>query len=101
MADVKTRGRFVWHDLMTPDQAKVQPFYQAVAGWGTQVWAGPPPYTMWTAGSTPIGGVMALPSGESAPPHWIGYISSPDVDETVTQAGSLGARTFVKPTDIP
>jgi uncharacterized protein len=101
MADVSARGRFVWHDLMTTDPKKVEPFYKAVAGWGTQVWDGPVPYTMWTVGDAMIGGVMSLPPGVPAPPHWLGYVFVPDVDATVAQAQSLGGQTHKAGTDIP
>lgn len=101
MADVKSRGRFVWHDLMTTDLEKAKAFYTRVIGWGTQVWEGPQPYTMWTAGGAPVGGLMTLPAAEKAPPHWLGYISTPDVDGTVAQAQGLGATVLVKPTPIP
>lgn len=101
MADVSTRGRFVWYDLMTTDPEKAEAFYTKVAGWGTTVWPGPQPYTMWTVGGTPIGGTMKLPPGAGAPPHWLAYIASPDVDATVAQALSLGGTVMVKATDIP
>jgi predicted enzyme related to lactoylglutathione lyase len=99
------RGRFVWHDLMTTDIEGAKQFYSAIAGWGTQLWGDTtPPYTMWTVGQAPIGGTMALPdevAQSGTPPHWLTYIESPDVDETVTRATQLGATTFVPPTDIP
>jgi predicted enzyme related to lactoylglutathione lyase len=60
----------VWYDLMTNDPKKVEPFYQKVAGWGTQVWNGQQPYTTWTAGGKPIGGVMDMP----APSTWLQYV---------------------------
>jgi predicted enzyme related to lactoylglutathione lyase len=101
MADANARGRFVWYDLMTSDPKKAEPFYQKVAGWGTQVWNGQQPYTMWTVNGNPIGGVMDMPPGLNAPPHWIAYIAVPDVDATVKQAESLGGKTHHKPTDIP
>jgi len=101
MADANARGRFVWYDLMTNDPKKAEAFYQRVAGWGTQVWDGQQPYTMWTVNGNPIGGVMEMPKGVNAPPHWIAYLAVPDVDATVKQAESLGATTHHKPTDIP
>jgi hypothetical protein len=36
-----------------------------------------------------------------APPHWLAYISCPDVDETVKTSESLGGKTYVKSSDIP
>jgi len=101
MADVKSRGRFVWYDLMTTDLDKAQAFYPKVVGWGTQVWPGEQPYTMWTAGGAPIGGLMKLPQEEKAPPHWLAYVSTPDVDASTKQAQELGATVLVKPTSIP
>lgn len=99
------RGRFVWHDLMTNDVEGAKRFYTAIAGWGTQQWAeSTPPYTMWTVGEVPIGGVMALPeevARSGTPPHWLTYVETPDVDETFARATRLGATTFVPPTDIP
>jgi hypothetical protein len=86
---------------MTSNPPKAEEFYKNVAGWGTTVWDGPSPYTMWTAGGAPIGGMMTLPPNAPAPPHWLAYIAVPDVDATVSQAESLGATTMVRPTGIP
>jgi predicted enzyme related to lactoylglutathione lyase len=92
MSDANEQGRFVWYDLMTTEPEKAIGFYTKVAGWSTTAWEGPTPYTMWTSNSTPLGGVMPLDSGAGFPPHWIGYISTPDVDATAKQATALGAR---------
>jgi len=94
------RGRFVWFDLMTPDPKAAPAFYSAVAGWGTQAWDGAMPYTMWTNGEQPLGGIMEVqPPG--TPAHWLAYISTPNVDETTKDAEGIGARVLVPPTDIP
>jgi predicted enzyme related to lactoylglutathione lyase len=100
MTDVTPRGRFVWFDLVTANPDAAPAFYSAVTGWGTQAWNGPAGYTMWTNNGTPLGGVMR-PHNADTPPHWLAYISTPNVDETVRQALDLGARAFVPPTDIP
>lgn len=100
MSDAK--GRFVWHDLMTPDTSGAQAFYKAIAGWGTQPWDGPQPYTMWTTpGGGMVGGVMGLPASTDAPPHWLAYVSTPDVDATAAEATALGAQVIAGPEDIP
>ncbi len=96
-----SRGRFVWHDLMTKDLAAAEDFYTNVIGWGTQPWNGPMPYTMWTANGAPLGGLMAMPPGAEAPPHWLAYLSTPDTADTVAQAKELGARVHVEPKEIP
>ncbi len=57
-------GRFVWYDLMTTDPAGAKAFYNQLIGWGTKLWDdGDMPYTMWTNGPEPIGGVMDLAEG--------------------------------------
>ena len=101
MSEAKPRGRFIWFDLMTTDPAKAVEFYTSVVGWGTTQWEGSAPYTMWTSASVPIGGVMQLPPEAGAPPHWLAYISSPDVDATAQQAESLGGKVLVAPNDVP
>jgi uncharacterized protein len=105
MPAVKTRGRFVWYELSTSDPAAAQRFYTAITGWGTQAFEGAgAPYTMWTNGENPIGGVMELPaelSSKGVPPHWLPYIGTDDVDETVAEATQLGAKVLVPAQDIP
>lgn len=106
MAD-KAKGRFVWFDLMTSDQDAAIDFYGAVTGWGTSVWDGAGPdmkYTMWTVGEQPIGGVMDLPpdaAAAGAPPSWLAYIGTEDVDATAKKIEVLGGRIVKEPMDIP
>jgi hypothetical protein len=100
MAETTNRGRFVWYDLMTPDPGGAQKFYTKVLGWGTQTWEGQAPYTMWTVNGAPLGGIMQLPPN-AGPPHWLGYVSTPDVDKTTKDGEARGGKTHVKPTDIP
>lgn len=105
MSDADVRGRFLWYDLMTTDMAAAQEFYRTVAGWGVETWdAGDKPYPMWTIGERPIGGAMDLPAEareQGAPPHWLAYVGSPDVDATTARAAELGATVLVAPMDIP
>ena len=101
MSDPKPRGRFVWFDLHTTEPAQAPGFYTNVTGWGTMPWQGANGYTMWTSDGAPLGGVGKLDQNVSQSPHWLGYVATPSVDETVKQAVDLGARTLTPPTDIP
>jgi uncharacterized protein len=101
MSNEKPRGRFVWHELLTADPDAAQKFYSKVMGWGTQVFPGPEPYTMWKAGDNMVGGMMPLPPDAVAPPHWLGYVSTANVDRTADAAQQKGATIMVPPTDIP
>src|SRR5439155_23231001 len=100
-----TQGSFVWYELMTTDVQGAIRFYRDVIGWGTQAFeGGEMPYSMWSVGETPIGGVLPLPAEArkaGAPPHWIGYVAAGDVDALTKKAESLGAKTCVPPKDIP
>ncbi len=103
MAGSNERGRFCWFDLMTTDPAAATKFYAKVVGWGTQEWD-QMPYTMWTVGDVPLGGVNELPEEArkaGTPPHWLAYIATPDVDNTIEQAKKLGGKVMVPPMDIP
>ena len=103
MSDM-AKGRIVWHDLMTPDVQSAVSFYTKTVGWGTEPFSigSGPPYTMWTASGTPLGGVMGLaPEIADMPPHWLAYVTVPNVDETAEQAVALGGSVRKEPTDSP
>lgn len=99
------RGRFCWYELMTTDPDAATGFYGAVTGWGTALWeGGGNPYTMWTNGDRSFGGVMDLPpeaAAAGAPPHWLAYVSTPDVKATTDRATSAGAAILHGPMEIP
>ena len=99
------RGRFCWYELATTDTEAAKRFYTEVIGWGTKVFEGEfGRYDMWTVGDKQVGGLMELPKearAKGAPPYWLGYIHSTDVDGDVRKTSELGGRTLVPPTDIP
>ncbi len=100
MSDIS--GRYFWYDLNTTDTAAAQAFYTKVVGWTLTPFETPMgAYMMWTTEKGPMGGVMQMPPGVAAPPHWLAYIGTPDVDATVQQAQALGAHVHLAPTDIP
>jgi predicted enzyme related to lactoylglutathione lyase len=90
---------------MTSDVNAAVDFYTQVVDWGVTPWeGGDMPYTMWTVGNVPIGGVMAIPQevvAQGAPPHWLAYIGTTDVKATVARAVELGGRIKMDTTEIP
>jgi hypothetical protein len=106
MAD-KAKGRIVWHDLVTSDPDAAISFYNGITGWGSMPFEGPGgdgDYRMWTVGEQPIGGVMTIPkevAAAGAPPHWMAYVATDDIDGAVAKVGQLGGQVMVPPTDIP
>jgi hypothetical protein len=103
MSNAEIRGRFVWHELMTTDPQGAGTFYSKVLAWKTQP-SGMPDYTIWVAGKTQTGGLMAQPDSarqSGAPPSWLIYIGTPDVDATAAAAEHLGGKVLKAPADIP
>lgn len=98
---VTTAGRFVWHELLTPDPQKAQQFYSALFGWTTsQEDMGEfGKYTMIHHGEPGIGGVMPAEGG--VPPHWLTYVTVDDVDAAVASTKELGGRVIRPPFDVP
>lgn len=104
MPQVTFRGRFLWHELLTTDPKAAVKFYGQVVGWKTEAWDKNPSYVMWMTERGPIGGVMQLPDeakAMGAPPHWLTYIGTPDIDATVDAAVRLGARVLKAATTVP
>jgi len=101
MSNADIRGRFIWHELLTTDTAAAATFYPRVVPWRTQP-SSMPGYTIWMAGQSQVGGLMALPpDAAGTPPHWLIYIGTPGVDATAEHAQRLGARVVKAATDIP
>lgn len=100
-----SEGRFGWYDLLTSDVEAAINFYTEVVGWKTQTWeGGATPYTMFTAGGEPMGGVMKMPeevAAQGVPPHWMGYMIAGDVDAKTKQVETLGGKVMHPPQDIP
>jgi uncharacterized protein len=72
----RTLWKFVWYELMTTDMAAAATFYVNVVGWGAQDASTPDPaYTLFTAGSISVGGLMVLPEDArkmGVTPWWMG-----------------------------
>lgn len=97
-------GSLGWTQLNATDPAKAKPFYTALLGWTTQddesAMGGT--YTTWKKSDGLAGGMMAMPPGaQGAPSHWLVYFAVEDTRAAHAKAESLGAKTFVPPTDVP
>lgn len=88
-------GRFCWYELLTDDADAASAFYTSVIGWGTHDFqAGDRPYTNWMNDGTPVGGMMEMPPGvpSGTPPHWLTYVSTPEIDAFTATAEKLGGK---------
>lgn len=100
---VEHHGRFAWYELMTTDTAAAATFYANVVGWGAQDASTPDlAYTLVTAGSDLVGGLMELPEVArkmGATPRWMGYVGVNDVDAAADRIKRLGGAMHVPPTN--
>ncbi|MFA5908156.1 MAG: VOC family protein [Vicinamibacterales bacterium] len=104
MAD-KLLGSFVWCELMSTDTAAAESFYKKVMRWTSVPFAPDGSYIVFNnlAGAG-VGGLMLLPDAArqmGAPPNWMMYVGTPNVDDTAIRIAQLGGRVLKQPADIP
>lgn len=97
MAGATVRGRFVWHELVTPQSAASHEFYAKTLGWQTQDWDGDPAQSMFAGPNGPLGGAVVDASTAS---HWVTYVAVDDIDAAVEQTQSLGGSVLHPVTEI-
>ena len=103
MAD-KLLGSFVWCELLTTDLNAAGAFYSKVVGWKPVPFAPDGSYLTFNAKSGPVAGLMILPEGAKAmgaPPNWLMYVGTPNVDQTAMRIAQLKGRVLKQPEDIP
>lgn len=96
-------GVFIWDELMTTDVDDAKRFYGEVFGWSSNDMdmGDMGTYTMFKrAGDADVGGLMRIPEGVEAPPNWLVYIATGDVDATVARATELGGTVIQEGMDI-
>jgi predicted enzyme related to lactoylglutathione lyase len=92
-----TFGRFVWHELSTPDMARSQAFYSELLGWKYQSFpGGADPYQLILVDGAPRGGLVA---GDTT--QLMAYASVPDVDRATAAALAGGGTVLVHPVEVP
>src|SRR5260370_12543236 len=91
-----------WNELLTNDTDKAKEFYTKLFGWTAKTHGAPMEYTEFTLGDGgSFAGMMKIqPQMGPIPPNWGIYFAVDDCDAMAQKATSLGARTFVPPTDI-
>jgi predicted enzyme related to lactoylglutathione lyase len=96
--------QFCWYELITSDSVSAKAFYSNVMGWGVLNTSIPDRgYSLFTAGTVLVGGLMDLPentSGTGTEAAWIGYIGVDDVDATASRIEHLGGAVHVAPREV-
>lgn len=94
-------GSVGWCELVTPDGAAADRFYQAVFSYQSQT---PLPdvtmdYSVWRTDDRDVAGRLA--TADDPPPRWLTYFSVADTDPTVAKATELGGQVLREPWDTP
>ena len=92
-------GKFIWHDLLTPEPQKAGQFYQALFGWSIEYH---PDYAVVSNGDKLIAGIIK--SEPSTKPNkgglWIPTASVADVDASASTVESHGGKILKGPVDM-
>lgn len=96
-------GSIGWSEVMTTNKAACVEFYKGLNGWTTEDMDMPNgmTYTMFKLGDQPIAGCCELPEGESAPPMWMNYINTEDLDASTQKVKELGGQIIKERIDLP
>jgi predicted enzyme related to lactoylglutathione lyase len=88
--------------LNTTDPDRAQGFYTSLFGWrAEQVQGGDQPYWGFFIGDRPNAGMMPLPRGNPAPPHWLVYFGTDDIDAAAERIAGSGGTVMVPKTEVP
>ncbi len=92
-----------WSEVITTDKAACIEFYTKLNGWTTEDMEFPDGmvYTMFKNGEQPIAGCCVPPGEESAPPMWLNYIKTEDLDASAAKVKALGGQIIKERIDLP
>jgi len=94
-------GTFNWNELWCKDAPQAVAFYERAFGFTHKVMAMPNgSYFVLSTGETMRCGIMQSPTPE-LPVHWLPYVHVGDVDTTMRQVKTMGAKIETDPTNVP
>jgi predicted enzyme related to lactoylglutathione lyase len=98
---VNEPGTLVWNELATTDVDAARSFYGGLFGWEFAPFEGSPdPYfTIQNRGSS-NGGLRQLAPEQGAPPHWLVYFGTEEIDGGLARVEELGGSKLTEPIDI-
>ncbi|MGE0503059.1 MAG: VOC family protein [Rhizobiaceae bacterium] len=94
---------FFWYELVTTDPRAATDFYAHVVGWKPEPFGGPgSDYMVMNMDRRGVAGIIATPeAAKGAPPAWMGYVYTDDVDATAKTVVAAGGSIHHGPLDIP
>lgn len=100
MTEATDRGRFLWHELSTCATLEAAIFYPRVVPWRPEHSEQDPTHVIWHTLDGPMGTLAPSPQIGGSP-HWLPYVGTPDVADTIAQIQRLGGRVLVNATETP
>ncbi len=98
---VNAPGALSWNELGSPDLDGSASFYGDLLGWTTTPMEGAdPPYLVISNADGHTNGGIRPPAPPGAPPFWLVYFATADIDATLADAAKLGGTVLVGTTDI-
>ncbi|MBD0283080.1 MAG: VOC family protein [Thermoleophilaceae bacterium] len=95
-------GALSLNQLNTSDPERAREFYTELFGWRVEeVGGGDRPYWGLFNGDRLNGGMMKLPPESDAPPHWLVYFGTDDIDAAAERIERSGGTVVVPKTDVP
>jgi predicted enzyme related to lactoylglutathione lyase len=98
---VNVPGALSMNQLNTSDPERAQQFYRDLFGWRSEAVPGDQPYWGLYLGDRLNGGMMPLPPDAGAPPHWLVYFGTDDIDAAAERIGGSGGTVMVPKTEVP
>ncbi|MFZ0090368.1 MAG: VOC family protein [Solirubrobacteraceae bacterium] len=98
---VNAPGALCWNELGSPDLDGSARFYGDLLGWTTEAMDGvDPPYLVIRTADGHSNGGIRPPAPPGAPPFWLAYFATTDIEASLGQAAELGGTVLVGSTDI-
>ena len=92
-------GKFIWHDLLTPDSLSAGKFYEKLFGWQIDYQG---QYAVVRNGDKLIAGILQVAPSDDRTREgvWIPSVSVADVDATASLAKANGGKVLNGPVDM-
>lgn len=97
---VNAPGALSWNELGTPDLEGSAKFYGDLLGWTTTPMEGDQPYLVISTADGHSNGGIRPPAPPGAPPFWLVYFATADIDASTARVGELGGNVLMAPMDI-
>jgi predicted enzyme related to lactoylglutathione lyase len=99
-----TPGTFSWTDLTATDQEAAKRFYGELFGWEAEDMAVAEnvSYSMMRLAGRDVAAISPQPQPRErgAPPHWLVYFGTEDIDDALARVQELGGLKLAGPIDI-